>query len=86
MSDIDLATLPPPPDGTNPFAYFNSVFHESFDPPALPGAGARLYFLVGLLSYAVCTAISLLALLHITARRKGDRLWVYRMVERESTR
>lgn len=85
MSDIDLADLHPPAE-SNPFAYYDSFFHDSFAPPSVAGAGTRLWILVGLLILAVALALALIAVSHVTAQRRGDRLWLYRLVERDATR
>ncbi|GAA5901499.1 hypothetical protein JCM6882_006297 [Rhodosporidiobolus microsporus] len=88
MSSSPLASLPPPPDGVNPYAYWSAIARGVLyrRPSDIVGFDARLIILCILLVYLIVAAIVSLVVTLADYRRRGKQGFLWKLVRRERGR
>lgn len=81
-----MAGLPPPPEGVNPYLYYNSLIEGLVLPKTSPGFHARLLVTFCLFLLLGITSLSAFAVHCVAQRRLGRKLWVIKVVRRDGGR
>jgi threonine/homoserine/homoserine lactone efflux protein len=81
-----MAGLPSPPDGANSYLYWLTVIEALVMPTASPGFQARLLVTFCLFLIFGIAALAALVVHCIAQRRLGRKLWLIKVVRRDTAR